>query len=256
MPDRILRAAILSSEAVNKLSWAEEVFYRRLMSVVDDYGRYDGRNSVLRANLYPLRLDHVSDSDLGKWKAVCADTGLVRVYFVDGKEFVEVLKFNQRMRGKPRWPAPVGTRGDPPQSAASCGESRKSAAYTEAYSESESDAKTEAKAQAQGAAANAARVPSTQIPPTLHAVQAEMVSAGLPAIEADKFLDYYGSNGWKVGKSRMCNWRKACQNWKRRYLEFHPPKAESPQAEAVLSETAKRQILADDDSPESPRPYR
>jgi hypothetical protein len=39
MPSRLLREGILDSEAVNALSFAAEVFYRRLMSVVDDFGR-------------------------------------------------------------------------------------------------------------------------------------------------------------------------------------------------------------------------
>jgi hypothetical protein len=57
MPDRILRAGIIKSGAVNALGWPAEVFYRRLMSVVDDFGRYDGRSSILRADLYPLKVD-------------------------------------------------------------------------------------------------------------------------------------------------------------------------------------------------------
>lgn len=126
MPERNIRPGILTSEAINRLSWPEEVFYRRLMSVVDDYGRFDGRDSILRANLYPLKLDHVSDSDVRKWKAACAEAGVVRVYFVDSKPFIEVLKFDQRMRGKPKWPAPPdgdlpATRGDSPQLAAGGG---------------------------------------------------------------------------------------------------------------------------------------
>jgi hypothetical protein len=142
MPERILRPGILSSDAVNKLSWPEEVFYRRLMSVVDDYGRFDGRNSVIRASIYPLKLDHVSDSDIGKWKAVCATAGLVRVYFVDGKEFIELLKFNQRMRGKARWPEPVDSESQ--KSAASRGEiPLSSEAQAQAQAQSEAQAETE-----------------------------------------------------------------------------------------------------------------
>lgn len=123
MPERVVRPGILTSDAINRLSWQEEVFYRRLMSVVDDYGRFDGRDSVLRANLYPLRLDHVSDSDVRKWKTSCSEAGVVRLYFVDEKPFIEILKFDQRMRGKPRWPAPIdgdltATRGNSQQSAA------------------------------------------------------------------------------------------------------------------------------------------
>lgn len=118
MPERIVRPGILTSDPINSLSWPAECFYRRLMSVVDDYGRFDGRVSVLRANCYPLKLDHVSDADVRKWRSETVEAGVVSVYEVEGKEYVQVEKFNQRMRGKPRWPAP--TRGDSPQVAASC----------------------------------------------------------------------------------------------------------------------------------------
>ena len=51
MPDRIVRQGILTSDRVNQLDWGAECFYRRLMSIVDDYGRYDARPAVLRAQL-------------------------------------------------------------------------------------------------------------------------------------------------------------------------------------------------------------
>ena len=54
MPNRILREGILDSDRVNKLSWGAEVFYRRLMSVVDDFGRFDARIDLLKSKLYPL----------------------------------------------------------------------------------------------------------------------------------------------------------------------------------------------------------
>ena len=76
MPNRIIREGILTSEKLENLGWAEEVFYRRLMSVVDDYGRYYAKPSLLRAACYPLLLAKVSDSDIEKWLAVCADAAL------------------------------------------------------------------------------------------------------------------------------------------------------------------------------------
>lgn len=107
MPDRIVRAGILTSEPVNKLSWAAEVFYRRLFNVVDDYGRYDGRPTLLRAHLYPLKIDRVSDADVGKWLTECVTAGLVSVYQVSGQQYLEVFKFGQRVRAdKSKWPAP------------------------------------------------------------------------------------------------------------------------------------------------------
>lgn len=114
MPDRIVRAGILSSDPVNRLSWAGEVFYRRLHSVVDDFGRYDGRPTMLRAHLYPLKIDRVSDADVGKWLAECAAAGLVSVYQVSGQPYVEVLKFGQRVRSETsKWPANPGIGGHP-----------------------------------------------------------------------------------------------------------------------------------------------
>lgn len=122
MPDRIVRAGILTSDPVNKLSWAAEVFYRRLFSIVDDYGRYDGRAALLRAHLYPLKVDRVSDADVGKWLTECVTAGLVSVYQVSGQPYVEVFKFGQRVRAeKSKWP-------DPPTSADICAQPRADAA--------------------------------------------------------------------------------------------------------------------------------
>jgi hypothetical protein len=42
-----------------------------------------------------------------------------------------------------------------------------------------------------------------------------MIELELPPTEVEAFLDYYCSNGWKVGKSSMKDWRAAVRNWKR-----------------------------------------
>jgi uncharacterized phage protein (TIGR02220 family) len=113
VPDRIIRAGILTSEAVNSLSWQAEVFYRRVMSVVDDFGRYDGRPSVLRAALYALKIDRVSEPDIGKWIGECQEAGLVRMYTVDGKPYLELSKFGQKIRTlKSKWPDPPADVGN------------------------------------------------------------------------------------------------------------------------------------------------
>ena len=101
MPNRILREGILTSSAIARLGWAEEVFYRRLHSVVDDFGRYYADVGMLRAACYPRQLNKVSDSDIGKWLRACADAALVRVYPAeDGESYLEVVKFGQQVRAK------------------------------------------------------------------------------------------------------------------------------------------------------------
>jgi hypothetical protein len=101
LPNRILREGILTSERIAKLSWPAEVFYRRLMSVVDDFGRYYATPMLLRAACYPLHLEKVSDSDIGKWIRETEEAALVRVYPAeDGKRYLELLDFRQQVRAK------------------------------------------------------------------------------------------------------------------------------------------------------------
>ncbi len=100
----------MTSQRIAKLGWAEEVFYRRLHSVVDDFGRYFADVGLLRAACYPRQLNKVSDSDVGKWLRACADAALVRVYQVEGEEYLLVDDFNQQVRAKKsKFPDPPGT---------------------------------------------------------------------------------------------------------------------------------------------------
>jgi len=39
--------------------------------------------------------------------------------------------------------------------------------------------------------------------------------------EAEKFFDYYTSNGWMVGKTKMKNWQAAANNWMRNLSKFN-----------------------------------
>lgn len=107
MANRVVRSGILESESVNKLTWAGEVFYRRLMSILDDFGRCDGRPTIIRSKLYPLRLDKVSEPDIVKWISECEIAGLIRVYHVDNKPYLELFNFGQTVRvKKARFPSP------------------------------------------------------------------------------------------------------------------------------------------------------
>lgn len=111
MPNRILREGILTSPRIAKLGWAEEVFYRRLHSVVDDFGRYFADHGLLLAACYPRQLKKVSDSDIGKWLAACEAAALVRVYPAqDGERYLELLDFGHQIRAKKsKFPNPLST---------------------------------------------------------------------------------------------------------------------------------------------------
>jgi len=106
MPSRLIREGILTSDRVEQLDPPAEVFYRRLMSKVDDHGLYDARPSILRASLYPLRIDRVREADCTRWMAACQMAGLIVLYQHDGKPYLQVLDTRWQTRSEAKYPLP------------------------------------------------------------------------------------------------------------------------------------------------------
>jgi len=109
VPNRIIREAILSSEKMALLGWPEEVFYRRLMSIVDDFGRTEANPLLVRARCYPLQTDAVRVTDISRWMAACQTAGLILCYAVQGKQYLEVNNFGQQQRSASKYPAPTSS---------------------------------------------------------------------------------------------------------------------------------------------------
>jgi hypothetical protein len=114
MPTRLIREGIITSKPVaalvNDASWFGEVFYRRLHQLVDDFGRYTADPALLRVYMFPLHIDKVREADCTRLLVACEKAGLIRLYAVDGKRYLEVLKFDQRMRAqRSKYPAPADT---------------------------------------------------------------------------------------------------------------------------------------------------
>ena len=51
-------------------------------------------------------------------------------------------------------------------------------------------------------------------PPTLAEVQAYCKERG-NNVDAQRFIDYYTSNGWKVGRNKMKDWKAAVRTWEK-----------------------------------------
>lgn len=63
-------------------------------------------------------------------------------------------------------------------------------------------------------------------PPTLEEVKA-YCSERNNSVDAQRFIDYYTSNGWKVGKNPMKDWKAAVRNWERDSKPQSKPKDSS-----------------------------
>lgn len=52
-------------------------------------------------------------------------------------------------------------------------------------------------------------------PPTVEEVKEYCSEKGYHSVDCDRFVDFYESKNWMVGKNKMKNWRAAVRNWAR-----------------------------------------
>ena len=52
------------------------------------------------------------------------------------------------------------------------------------------------------------------IEPTRQELDLAAAKIGMASVEVDKFVAYYGSNGWRVGRNPMRSWQHALTRWK------------------------------------------
>ncbi|NCC04785.1 MAG: hypothetical protein EOM37_12280 [Proteobacteria bacterium] len=218
MPNRIIKESICTSDSVDQMTWFEECFWHRLIVNCDDYGRFDARISVLKARLFPLK-EKVQGKDIETAIAKLVSTGCVVLYEYAGKPYLYLPSWenHQTIRAKKsRYPSP----GDQDSAreiictqthADEIGCSR-NPIQSESYSESESNA-------------NNADKPRRFTKPTVEEV-AEYCRERGNRINAQSFIDFYESKGWKVGNSPMKDWKAAIRTWEQRDKEKNPPQKE------------------------------
>lgn len=214
MPNRYVRESAIESERVNGLSWQGEVFFRRLINRVDDFGRYTANLALLRASLFPLQLEKVSEDDIARLLKEAEDCGLLATYCHDGKRFMVLARWEQGRAKESKYP----------QAPADVCERLQTYVYTrrqmQTYvpdSDSDSDSDTDSDKASQPPVAKAPKRKFT--PPSREEIEPEALKLGLPQSEIDKFIAYYGANGWKVGRNPMSSWKHALSGWASRWKE-------------------------------------
>lgn len=115
MPTRLVREGILESERIGRLSAGAELFYRKLMSIVDDYGRFELHPKILLGRLYLFQIDDIKPDQIIEWAEECANVHssceapsepLILIYKRGSKSFVQINGFGQRARSESKFPAP------------------------------------------------------------------------------------------------------------------------------------------------------
>ena len=73
------------------------------------------------------------------------------------------------------------------------------------------------------------------IPPTLEEVQAYCKERS-NNVDAERFINYYTSNGWKVGKNPMKDWKATLRRWERTQYDNNSNKSGSSEPELTKGE--------------------
>lgn len=231
MPNRVIREGFLDSDMIDRLSFASECFYHRLLLSCDDAGRFDGRPDVLRSRLYPLR-EQIRKSEIIKWTQECSAQTLLINYLVNGKPYLQVTKWRRCGKAETsRYPWVDGshsieyistqTRDGPKEyvssslaDAASLGDHLctpslwgshgvKAATNTETETktntETESNTYTSARPKARG---------------TLEELKSFALEIGMPESDGEERFYRWQGNGWKNKNQPILDWRSTMRSHK------------------------------------------
>ena len=99
MPTRYLKSGIRDSELIDSLSPLAETLYYRLIVTVDDFGRFDARPSMIKAQCFPIK-DAVDAKICKELLNELAKANLIDLYEVDGKPYLQVHKWDNAPRAK------------------------------------------------------------------------------------------------------------------------------------------------------------
>lgn len=106
MPNRLLKEGIVDSDPINGLSEGAEVCFYRLLVVADDLGRMDARTAIVRSRCFPLKEQSNMGSKIEGWLAELAAARLIVRYAVAGSPYLQISKWDQRVRSNGKYPAP------------------------------------------------------------------------------------------------------------------------------------------------------
>ena len=205
------------SETIDALTWFEEVFFYRLMVKCDDFGRCDGRLKIIKGHCFPLK--DITEEELDKALNKLSLVGLIRRYTVSGHPYIQFVTWekHQTVRNKKsKYPSIEEGKEQLPSIENNCMQMNAIASLIQSNPiQSESNPNP---IQSLEEGEKTKRREKRFVPPTLEEVQAYITENNY-IIDAQKFIDYYQSNGWIVGKTKMKDWKATVRGWERREQE-------------------------------------
>lgn len=207
---RSIKPEFWESESLGRVSREARLLFIGLFSCCDDVGRARASSRLLASRLFPY--DDDAFKKIPAWMSELQREGCIRIYQVDGESYLDIPKWlNHQKIDKPsasKLPPFETIRED------SRGFEKNSLGTGNGNGNGNRELE-----QGTGNREGAVAPRSRFVPPTREELDLEAAKIGLPAIEVDKFVNYYGANGWRVGKSPMKSWTHALAGWSARFRE-------------------------------------
>lgn len=104
MPQRFLRPGITTSIRFNAIDWQAQTFYVRLLTLVDDFGRYEADQRILRSHVFPLGDYKGNDIPVKTIESICEQLSvndLASFYETPkGQKVLQVSRWMERARAQ------------------------------------------------------------------------------------------------------------------------------------------------------------
>lgn len=110
MPQRLLRPSIRQSKRWNRLSYFEQSLYIRLITLVDDFARYEADPELIRSEAFPYgdpegNVVQVTAVDSACQQLTAKD--MMVIYEVGGVKYLQLTRWKERVRAdESKYPGP------------------------------------------------------------------------------------------------------------------------------------------------------
>lgn len=103
MPQRFLRPGITTSARFNGASWQAQSLYVRLLTLVDDYGRFEAHPMLLKSLAFPFNPEITCEQMLALLENLRLNN-LAIFYEKEGKPFFQLCRWNEKARSHSKFP--------------------------------------------------------------------------------------------------------------------------------------------------------
>lgn len=203
---RTIKPEFPLSESIGRLSRDARLLFILLWTLVDDSGRTRGGLAIIRGALFPY--DDDAAQKIAGWMDELVREDLVAYYEVEGTKYLEIRNWLKHQKIDRPTPSRLPAFDESSTSTRRILDAGPRTMDLGSINTS-----------ADASVCTRSRVTRTFSKPSLEEARAYAHENQID-VNTDEWYDHYESNGWKVGRNPMRDWRAALRKWSRRQNEF------------------------------------